>query len=66
MRHWDIEVNGKTVKVKGKEIKNGLFLAFKNHFPDMLGDKELTIKVTPVIKEEKPAKKKEKGKKEKS
>ena len=66
MRHWDIEVNGKKARVKGKEIKNGLFLAFKNHFSDMLGDEPLTITVTPAAKEEKPAKKEKAAAEEKS
>jgi len=64
MNHWEVEVKGKVAKVRGKELKNGLFAAFKKDFSDVSSDEEFTIKVTPVAKpakaEEKPAKKEEK------
>jgi len=60
MFHWSVEVDGRTAEVRGKELKNGMFAAFKNHFADIPADKEFTIKVTPVVKE-KPEKKEEKA-----
>lgn len=65
MNHWEVEVNGKKANVRGKELKNGLFAAFKNHFSDLKSDEEFTITVKPIAKPEKPAAEK-KEKKEKT
>jgi len=51
MLYWDVEINGKKTQVRGKELKNGMFMAFKKFFADMPTDKEFTAKVTPVVKE---------------
>lgn len=51
MLHWNVEINGKKAEVRGKELKNGMFMAFKKSFADLPTDQEFTVKVTPVVKE---------------
>jgi len=63
MNYWEVEVNGKKAAVRGKELKNGLFAAFKNHFADVKGDVEFNITVRPAEKPApKPIEKKEDSK----
>lgn len=55
LKHWDVEINGKSAKARGKELKNALFAALQKHFSEVTGEEPLTITVKPIVKEEKVA-----------
>jgi len=54
LQYWEIEINGKTSKGRGKALKNALYSALQKDFADLTGDAPLTINIKPSQKGEAP------------